>query len=986
MLKLSSKLKKMQSRRFVSLIVMILLGSFTIATAGYLIRAVKKTELEDAFTLTGKYEAAIYMVDVGSEIALEKSDFIDDIGVYYELGTVSDRERVAEYRAVAYKDKQSENIYHMTCLRGAYPSNSDEVAIDLSVANTYGIPPYPGEIIELDMYNSDGDLVGSRSFTISGVFKNSASMVYGGWYRCPDGISYSMPAVFFYSDIIQEWDCNKESLFIQSSTPNLVDLEKNISTILESSGTHGLGIEINTKVSSGYLSYLGLDYNEVGTEYGEVTLSNVDQAVDKGMFKRDFFSSVILPVIALLVMVTEVVSVYMISKNIIADRREQYAILRCLGMSSQSIVKSIIAEMIGFCAVSSIIGALIAMGVHKIIIRFLNATWNLRLFDGIDVEHVVKKVTYDPIISAVLLCTISLIVSLAIPLYRLYKMYPSELLSLSDDVFVGRKRLCKKSNNSQVSHNWLKLLNKRIDLHDSSTMLVMAILMSAMLCGYVFFRAYSDETTNTPRAFMDMLGIDGDGYVAERSIKGDNWRYNVFNRHDAGIPPDVFYSIENDSNVAEARAVILNESTRLVFTEEPNSDMKELLNYRIINIPESMDFYEVNKTGEDLIFERMGYAPDTFMYELPTVGLTPNELSALESEVIAGQINQEKILSGEEVVLAVPEELADLCLRYYPIGSEISFDDIVLTEEEENLDLSNIEDEKWGVFETYVEAYGEEIYVRYDAVGTRYELHSVVGAIVVLHDEQDKEDYLSSGSFWSVGLQLERRNLNYSYGMSILCLDSTFSNWGLPDQNFTKVRVSLTDHADIYEFDKTWYQMISRCTGITTKTTFEYHDEINTKTMRVMAEFYVLIIALIVLGMASVILGLYTKTRGNSERFQLLRRMGLSVTQASEMMYTQNAFYPFLSIVVAVIPVYLIQTMFNTINGKLMSGELRATVTGSNRLPWYMLLPITKNLFSYNFITALIVCFVIGVLLIVIGTLPQIMYLKKMKMIAEKEE
>ncbi len=51
-----------------------------------------------------------------------------------------------------------------------------------------------------------------------------------------------------------------------------------------------------------------------------------------------------------------------------------------------------------------------------------------------------------------------------------------------------------------------------------------------------------------------------------------------------------------------------------------------------------------------------------------------------------------------------------------------------------------------------------------------------------------------------------------------------------------------------------------------------------------------------------------------------------------------------------------------------------------------MLLPITKNLFSYDFVPALIVCLVIGVLLIVIGTLPQIMYLKKMKMIAEKEE
>ena len=983
MLRVSSKLRKTQSGRFISLIIMILLGSFTIATAGYLIRAVKKTELEDALTLTGKYEAAVYMVDIGTEDVLAQSDLIDDIGVYYELGTVSDRERYSEYRAVAYKDEQSENIYHMTCLRGDYPSNSDEVAIDLSVANTYGIPPYPGEIIELDMFNSDGDLVGSRTFKISGIFQNAASVVYGGWYRCPYDIPYSMPAVFFCPDITQDWECNKESVFIQSHTENLVNLDKDISNILDSFDIQRLGIEINTKVSSGYSSYLGLDYNEVGSEYGEVTLANVEQAVDKGMFKRDFFSSVILPIIALLVMVTEVVSVYMIAQNIIADRRESYAILRSVGMSSRSMIKSIILEMLGFCIVSSFTGAFMARAVHKIMIMFLNARWNMRLYDGISVEHVVRKVTYAPILTAVFLCLISLVASLIFPLYRLNKMYPSELLSMSDDKFVGKITSNKKNRTSTVD-SWLRLLNRRIDLHDSSTMLVMAILMSAMLCGYVFFRAYSDNATDTPRGFMELLGIDGDGYVAERSIRGDDWRYNVFNRHDAGISQDGFYSIENDPNVAEARAVILNESTRLIFDEEPDEGMKELLNYRVINIPESMDFYEVNKTGEDLIFEHMGYAPNTIMYELPTVGVTPNELSELEEVVVAGQINRDKILSGEEVVLAVPEELEELCLRYYPIGSEISFDDIVLTDEEERLDLTNIEDEKWGVYETSVEVYGENVYVRYDAIGTRRELSSTVGAIVVLRDEQDKADYLSSGSSWTVGLQLERRNLSYSYGMSILCLDSTFANWGLPDRNFTKVRVTLDDHADIYEFDKTWYQMLSHCSGITSKSTFEYYDEINTKTMRVMAEFYILIIALIMLGTASIILGLYTKTRGNSERFQSLRRIGLSVNQASKMIYTQNVFYPLISIVVALVPVYLIQTMFNSIYGKLMSGELRSD--GSTRLPWYMLLPITKNLFSYDFVPALIVCLVIGVLLIVIGTLPQIMYLKKMKMIAEKEE
>ena len=985
MLGISAKVRKTQLGRFISLIIMVLLGSFTVATAGYLIRAVKKTELEDALNLTGNYEAAVYMVDIGFENELERSELIDDVGVYYELGTISDSEGIAEFRAVALKDEPSENIYHMTCLRGDYPSSPNEVAVDISVANTYGIPPYPGESIELSMYNSSGEPIGTQVFEISGIFKDSASEVSGGWYRFPCDIPYSMPAAFFCSDDIQRWGTDKESVFIQSHASNLATLQNEISSIQDITGIHGIGIEINNKVSGGYSSYLGLDYNEVGSQYGDVTLANVDQAVDRGMFKRDFYSSVILPIIALLVIMTEVVSVYMISKNIIADRREHYAILRSIGMSSQSIVKSLIVEMLGFCSVSSVTGALLATSAHSAMINFLNSKWNLRLYDGLNVEHVIRKVTYDPVITAILICLLSIALALAIPLYRLGKMYPSELFSSSDAIFVGKGNKALR-NKTRIGGGWLGLLNRRLDLHDSSTMFVMAILMSAMLCGYVFFCAYSDKETDHAKGAIRTLGLNGDGYVVERSVKGDNWRYNVFNRHDAGLPRDAFEEISSDLNVADTRAVIFNESTRMVFDEEPDEGMQELLNYRIISIPESMDFYDVNKTGEDLIFEHMGYEPDTIMYELPTVGLTSNELSALESEVVAGYIDQEKILSGEEVVLAVPEELEELCVSYFPIGSQISFDDVVLTNEEEMLDLGNIEDEKWKVYETYVEVNGEDIYVRYDSVGTRYELSSTVGAIVVLHDEQDMKDYLSCGSLWSVGLQMNERNISKSYGMSLICLDDTFANWGLPDSNYTKVKVTLDDQADVYEFDKLWYQVLSECTGIKTQTTFEFLDEINSPSARVMAEFFILITALVALSMASIIFGLYTKTRGNSERFQSLRRIGLSVRQACLLIYTQNLFYPLISVMIAIVPVYLIQSMFNTIYGKLMSGELSAVVSGSSRLPWYMLLPITKNLFSYNFVPALIVCFLVGVLLIVIGTLPQVMYLTKMKMIAEKEE
>ena len=987
MLGLHGRVIRKQAGRFICLLVMFIFGSFTIATTGLLVRSIKMTEMEDCRCKTGDYDAALYMVDIGIEDAFLKSGIIDEVGLYYELGTVTDVNGVAEFKAVSLKDDLSEDIYHMTCIRGSYPQSENEIAIDISVAHAYGIPPYPDESIDLKMYDSEGEYIGSKTYRISGVFRDSSGDVAGGWYRCPYDIekTYSMPAVFFYAGDIDAWNCTKESVFLRANSAGSLQIEDEIRRIQANTGKYGIFIEENNKRDSGFSYYLGIDAIELRKEYGDITWDSLGKAVSKGMFERDFYSSTMLPIVALMVIVTEIISIYMLSKNIVADRKEHYAILRSIGVSSKKIISDLIIEMFGFCLIGSLSGASIAILVHKGIIRALNSSMNLRLYNGIDVDKAVKYVTYDPFITAVVVCVLSLSLSLIIPLRRLYKMYPSELLSSSDEMFVGKKTVGKR-NKTRLNGGWLSLMNRRVDLHDNGTMIVMAMVLSAMLFGYLFFQAFSDYNLAHEKGVINSFGLDGQGYIVDRNIPGDEWRYNVTNRHDAGISSDVLDTIASNSNVSNVRAVIFNDSTRMVFDNEPNSDLKTLLNNRLINIPEGNSYAEVNMTAEKIIFEHMGYDPDVYMYELPTVGLTSDEMSNLNAEVVSGQIDLDKIRTGEEVVLAVPEDLADICQNCFPVGSAISFDDIALTEEEEMLDLLNIEDEKWMVYDADVETPIGEVYVRYDSVGTKYQIESTVGAIVVLHNDREINDYLTPGSNWVQGLQMDAgMMIGHSYGMSVLCLGDSFASWGLPDRNYTSVKVSLNDNKDIYQFDKFWYQTISESVGIKTDSTFDYMDEMNAVTQRTMVIFYFMAVALILLGLVSILTGLYTKTRGKTEKLQALRRIGLSVKQTSLMIYTQNIFYPFISTVIAIIPVYLVQSYFNRIHAKIMSGEISSSA-GTGHTPWYFILPITKNMFSYNFVPALIVCFLIGVLLIVVGTMPQIMYLKKMKMIAEKEE
>lgn len=988
---LSRKLIKKQAGSFVCLLVMLIFGCCAITLTSLFIRSAKWTEMNEGINKVGDYEAIIYNADIGFENTMMNSAYIDDAGLYYELGTATNASETSGFRAIAFRDELSEEIYHMSCLSGSYPTSEDEVAIDISVANAYGIPSVPGQELSLNLYDENGNLATSREYRVSGVFRASDNDVVGGWYRCPFFSAheelYTMPGIVFHSSVAENVECSKEVVFVRAKPAvDTATVEHELEGILKSDRS-GAILEVNARRQWSYSSFLGLDFDEFERKYGALCRENIHKAISDGVFKRDFYSSVLFPVISVLIICTEVASIYALSKNIISDRKEHYAVLRCVGMSSKRIIRDLIIEMAIFGIVGSIVGIGLGITGHVLLIRILNSKMHLRLLSGLTVIPPLRRVTFDPVITSFVVCLLSMALSLAIPLYRLYKMYPSELLATSDEVFTGKITL-KKRNKTKYKGGWLRLLNRRIDLHDGVTMAVLAIVISTMLFGYVFFRSYSEYQTMDERSYMESLGIDGRGYVVQRGLHLVDWGYNIANRHDAGITASFPDSLENNPDVDRYWAVIFNDSTRMVFDDEPDNELKQLLGNRRLNIfpveddPMIMD----SIVAEKIIFELTDFDADAIMYNLPTVGLTDNEMIDLEDEVIAGSIDTDRIRSGEEVVLAVPEELADICIRRFPVGSQIPIDDIVLTEEEDRLNFDGSVDPKWVCYSNDVEiSPGVTIPVGYCAFGTRHSFAPTVGAIVVLHKEEDKEVYLTSGSNWIRVQNLYQPNVNLSAGMSVLCLPESFASWGLPDRNYTYAKAILRDGVNIYDFDDFWYETLRGSVDVRTISTFDYVDVINVNTMRIMIIFYLLIAALILLGIVSVVTGLYTKTRGNRERFQTLRRVGLSVNQASWMIYTQNMFYPIIASLIAIIPIYATQSFFAYTLQRVQSGELSSSSNGAD-VPWYFNMPIHNNLFSFDFVPAFICSLLLGFLLIFIGTLPQILYLKRMKMIETREE
>ena len=77
------------------------------------------------------------------------------------------------------------------------------------------------------------------------------------------------------------------------------------------------------------------------------------------------------------------------------------------------------------------------------------------------------------------------------------------------------------------------------------------------------------------------------------------------------------------------------------------------------------------------------------------------------------------------------------------------------------------------------------------------------------------------------------------------------------------------------------------------------------------------------------------------------------------MIYSQNMYYPIIATIVAIIPVYIIQFAIKLELKKLDMGGWDVLDA-----PWRIKIPYWADLFSYDFIPAVICCLILGYLLI----------------------
>ena len=955
----------------------IILGCLALYSTGMLIRSNKQARLDLILRNIGNYEYIVYDISQEDAKKIANLEQVDDFGIYYRLGYVISG-NATRTGAACFDDKHSECIYHLNCEKGHYPENENEIAIDKRTARLMGINPEIGNKISLQLFSYYDNNSTEDKFTICGIFEASDANIVGGWRRYPSWTekdAFEMPGVFFYSDYKYKYATCNVTEFIQSEDANT--LATNISSKFTSIDKKQHNNTLGRLFAYGQI--LGLSQFQNGSilseKYGGVTLANIIQAMRNGDARFDFYSAVVIPIFSIIISIIVIISIAGITRNIICDKQENFAIMRSLGLKNSELIFSVIVDFMFMTTIFIFIGLIIGTIVHISMISLLNYKLGLNLVTGYTCSEVVIAATHDPLPITIAVVFISVLVPVIIvPLKYIEKMP----VLLFDSKNLNKHKI--DGSNKIIINKWDKIISHRIGMYSHSASLIAIIVMSTALLGFTYFHALAVKDNGSIDNQKEYYGLEDWDYIASTSNQSTMYNFNIESHHDRGLDPEKVEELSKKPFVMDSLGKIVNRSTKVSYSHN-DMDTETLSIWSEFNLRkesfanDNNEFEIAVRDAENAMINAIGYSNNEEIFYVPTVGLSEKELIALNSNVINGSINIDKLNSGEEVIVAISKMEEERFGSIFHSGDTIPLSDILLSNEEEQLDFASLIPSKvsYPVYKNNVKTpEGNDIELTSYAFGKRINIGAKVGAVVVLDDKLTKRYLVFAG---------ERH-----YGINLLCTYGEFSAWGMPNNKLTDLSIKVDNNkASVREIDESWYNAICDANGISFSSSSDIVNEVISGTRKTMSVYYCIIVMLILQAAVMTAIILYTNIRIKSRKFAILRACGMSVNQLAYIVIKSNLIYPLIGILFSLIPTAICNSFLKYISKKIMSGEWSLDAI-SGETPWYLELPWGANLFSYKVPQTMIVIFFAYIILMLMVTLPQMYYISKRTIATELDK
>jgi ABC-type antimicrobial peptide transport system permease subunit len=936
-------------RQLLSVMLAVTLGMAALVCSCLLIRSMRLSYAQIVTENCGNYDFSIWNITPEIEAELYADERFSDRARIFFAGETIVNEQVLIIGA--FENELAVDMMHFRMFSGRMPNNANtgEIAVDLKTFNSLGYAGITGQIIPLEI---DGV---TKEFEVVGIFEQIFNMGYGDGYK-REGDDYSFPVDFaplFYIST-KDADVKETGILLLNTliTDSFTDLHMYRELMNRYNPWSG-----NQETALGWRAMnRSLIASIIMNDWVREGMGQVNEILQNNEEKKDFFSGVLIPVFGILIIIVSVFSLYSALGAVLTKRTERLRLFRIAGMTKKQSAMILCTEFLVISIVAALLGFLIGCGLYVLIIEwqrvFLGASpiYGFRL-EGFYAPYI-EAVTNNPYtfpLSVISVCVLVMTAIYAVKIIRL------PLLNTE-------RALPKLIKNQSKTTSAIKLLNARTErknrVMNFCMLTVITLVMLSSSLGYLYTRQETRDWSAEVR--LELLSINDADYHASVNVMNlTHGRNTVYHR--AGVSVEGYEKLKNDTNVARVEAIARNLSTRLVFDNAVEELQDANMRYTANRSLSDVAFLEreiFNERYDREVLAYLGFPESASIYSAPTVAVNDEIMARLEEYLIHGEINAEKLSSGEEILLVFPHgsELTD----FFEIGQTLPLADVVYPEEADSFrGITNWVQPDWAEPSFYTELDGRPFPV-YLYNARRVDISTRIGGILMLKEAVLTEFHTTFEGMYG---QIYTSLWDITPPFNVITTLAAFENWGLPDRNYTDVSLFLTENPNYLDAEKLWYNVIGPSVEVSSNSVAEIKEEMKRGEAVGMSTFLSIMILLVIIGTAGIINILSARTKLQQKRIALLRAVGAPKKLITRLFIRQNIKYPLVGGIISAVFIWICAKLIDykhvLLERLYASGEYNRDISQN---PWWSriyIIPLEASEIPLVVATAVIICAVI---------------------------
>ena len=459
---------KQNKRRTLVTIIGIILATALICGIGNICTSFMDYQMRDEIQSSGSFYATFTDIDKEKASVITKSSGVSEYGYKKNLGSVILDKKNSTSLDINVFDKNTINSFQITLKKGSYPKNDSELIVTQDLLNKWN--KKIGDKITLNL----GELIYDDMGMISKL-KNPQKTTFKIVGTLDKALYNSKFAIAGFD--INSVDKN-EKFDVSICTKNPKDIYK---TAISIGKNIGLVQKDNPKDESynydeqANLYFKDIEYNEgLLRLLGASSYSNINITL-----------LLIVGLVASLVIIATIATIYNSFSIAISERKKQFAILNSIGATKSQIMKFVFLEGFLVSIVGIPIGLLSGTVAIDIVFKVIKTFFKTSMFGELDL-----RVVFSPIvlILSTLVILLTIFISALIPAINAAKISPLEAIKNSSNLKVGKiksSKLVKKIFKTEGELAYKNLRRNKGKFRITLFSLVISIVIFISFNGFV---------------------------------------------------------------------------------------------------------------------------------------------------------------------------------------------------------------------------------------------------------------------------------------------------------------------------------------------------------------------------------------------------------------------------------------------------------------------------------------------------------------------